>query len=626
MPAEDPLAFARTVQARLSLLNFDAAPLVANARSTVEPDSAERRTAGGLDAALARLSHDPERLALGATLGEGGMAIVHLATQVALGRTVAAKRLRAEHLQAKQVEGLLHEAWVTGSLEHPNVVPVYDLSLDPEAGPVLVMKRIEGDTWSQLLASDDKLRERDEGDRLTFHLRVLSQVCNAVHFAHARGIIHRDLKPDNIMIGHFGEVLVADWGIATEPGYSKAFAGTPAYMAPEMLGEAALSVRTDVYLLGAVLFEILARRPPHSGQTIGALIASVTHSAPDLPPDAPAELAALVRACMAPAPEDRPDSALAVRQALDRFEQHRGSSTLTDRAEHLLADLEIALADTAPHAHLAAASLECRFAFREALRSWPDNRRAKQGLARTIQVLVAHELQAGDPKAARALLGELPEPDGELAARIANAENVAERDAEKIAALRDLGRQLDPRTGRHGRQLAGVILGAFWTAAPLLGGHFADGHSGRETLGAIVLSIASLILLLALARLTRLFEAQVSRQLWATVAFTMLVQTCALVAAWIAGIDQEMVVLSQLLLYCLLTGIQGIVFEPRFWVLSATYAVATALVGVWPASRHAIIAGSNFVLTLFVATIWSRLGAERAAARADLQAASLPRR
>jgi serine/threonine-protein kinase len=143
---------------------------------------------------------------------------------------------------------------------------VYSLSLDEAGLPVLVMKRIEGVTWGQLLR-DPAAMAKHAPDRppLDEHLRILGQVCNAVHFAHARGVVHRDLKPDNVMVGAFGEVYVVDWGIATAFGPATQLAGTPAYMAPEMLGTpgARLSAKTDVYLLGAMLFEVLVGRAPH---------------------------------------------------------------------------------------------------------------------------------------------------------------------------------------------------------------------------------------------------------------------------------------------------------------------------------------------------------------------------
>jgi hypothetical protein len=132
-------------------------------------------------------------------------------------------------------------------------------------------------------------------------------VAQGLQAAHARSIVHRDLKPDNVMVGSFGEVYVVDWGIATAFGPATQLAGTPAYMAPEMLGTpgARLSARTDVYLLGAMLFEVLVGRAPHQATSPRDLFDVVLRSEPALPDTVPSELAALVRRAMRAAPDQR---------------------------------------------------------------------------------------------------------------------------------------------------------------------------------------------------------------------------------------------------------------------------------------------------------------------------------
>ena len=134
------------------------------------------------------------------------MGIIRLGEQGAIGRQVAVKCLREGLDNERFGLQLLREAWVTGGLEHPNIVPVYSVGADSNGHPMIVMKRIEGTPWSELLRSDGR-QLRDDPE-------ILKQVCNAVEFAASRGVIHRDLKPDNVMIGTFGEVYVLDWGIA----------------------------------------------------------------------------------------------------------------------------------------------------------------------------------------------------------------------------------------------------------------------------------------------------------------------------------------------------------------------------------------------------------------------------
>src|SRR5262249_52505984 len=151
-------------------------------------------------------------------------------------------------VHAQATLGLLRESWITGGLEHPNIVPVHDLTVDESGRPRLLLKRIEGLPWSEVLHDAEALRQRfASDDPLDFNVRVLMQVCSPVNFAHRRGIVPRDLKPQNVMIGEFQEVYVLDWGLAVslvDDGSGRLplaadvdeMAGTPAYMAPEMLG------------------------------------------------------------------------------------------------------------------------------------------------------------------------------------------------------------------------------------------------------------------------------------------------------------------------------------------------------------------------------------------------------
>jgi hypothetical protein len=182
-------------------------------------------------------------------LGRGGMGVVHLATQTSVGRKVAVKR----QWPASGLEGtvsLLHEAWITGAVEHPHIVPLYDVATDALGQPLVVLKCIDGTSWRALLGDEAAVR-RQYGvvDVQAWHLRTLMQVATAVHFAHQRGIVHRDIKPENVMLGGPGEVYLVDWGIARAFDATvdarlprldarEGLVGTPAYMAPEMVNPA----------------------------------------------------------------------------------------------------------------------------------------------------------------------------------------------------------------------------------------------------------------------------------------------------------------------------------------------------------------------------------------------------
>ncbi len=164
------------------------------------------------------LTHDHRAYVEQAVLGQGGMGVVKLARQVSLGRPVALKTLKAQG-SVTDAEALLAEAWLAGSLEHPGILPIYAVSLGADGGPLVVMKRIEGVTWTALLRGEAELDLYARGrSRLEAHLRVAMSLCDAVHFAHSRGVVHRDLKPDNVMLGRFGEVYLVDWASRRAPG------------------------------------------------------------------------------------------------------------------------------------------------------------------------------------------------------------------------------------------------------------------------------------------------------------------------------------------------------------------------------------------------------------------------
>ncbi len=421
-------------------------------------------------------------LAPGAVLGEGGMGLVRLAYQSELGRDVAIKSVRAD-TNDSATRSIVWEGRVTGSLEHPGIVPVYAMGRDGDDHPVLVMKRVEGTAWASLLRDPEHAAwARLPGDRLGFHLGVLTQVCNAVHCAHSRGVIHRDIKPQNVMIGDYGEVTLIDWGLAYRPGVDQPDAetalritGTPGYMAREMLNGTGphITPRTDVYLLGSTLHEVLTGTTRHHGGNQYALMGSVFLSAPvEYPGEVPAELAALCNAATDGDPAKRPADASAFRVALAEYLQHRNAIALADEAAASLRELQ-----RFPYSGVDADEVkarriftECRYGFRHALKEWPDNERARRGLDEALEWMVRFEIADGNAEAAEALLEELPGARPELESEVRALRARLDEKARELTRLRDLDHDRDLRVSSRGRAVTSGVVAVAALVVPMTAG------------------------------------------------------------------------------------------------------------------------------------------------------------
>lgn len=596
--------------------------------ATIEPVTIDSSTSASRAVALlgALDQHGglaSNRYAVERTLGEGGMGVVYLATQLALGRKVALKTVRDEATSDRSVTKLLQEAWLTGALEHPNIVPVYDVALDAKGNPLMVLKRIEGRTWGDLLTDPEQVERRfGVRDTLEWHLRTLMQVCNAVHFAHSRGVVHRDLKPENVMIGEFGEVYVVDWGIAVSlkddlggrlplASASAGMAGTPCYMAPEMLSTdaGAVTERTDVYLLGAILHEILTGDAPHDGRELAEILRSVMRSEVELPESAPAELAAICRRALARDPGARFESAEALRLAIQDYLAHASSTALAREAERALAALvegaAVTAADEAHRARLYDRLGECRFGFRAALQAWPENEPARQCLSHALEHMIAFELRRGDAQAAAVLLRELENPPESLQRRVTRE---VERKAAEERRLRALARAMDPNAGRGTKLVAGIFLGTFWTLAPI-GLHLStDGLETYSHTQALIADSAFLLIGLAVVAVGRggLLRSVPNRRLTVFIASVLLIQVLTDVWGMVRGKSTlEVLELDSFLYFLASVAITALLTRFAFPLLVG-YGAAWMVGAARPEWLPFAISGANLILTLNMVWVWRK--------------------
>ncbi|MEM7782277.1 MAG: protein kinase [Planctomycetota bacterium] len=339
-------------------------------------------------------------------LGQGSFGTVYRAIQVPLDRSVAIKLLkplplppstegdqsRVSRLQQenRMRDEFLREAQFTGKLEHPNIVPIHDIGIvsggQRSDRPFYVMKEIKGISWQDLI--DEKTREEN--------LEIFKRVVDAIGFSHSRDILHCDLKPENVMLGEFGEVLVVDWGQAINTNQLETYrpGGSPAYCSPEMAqywcdfaenphefpkSASLIGPRSDVYLLGAILFQLVTGKAPHFGRR-GETPADVMRRAArneirrydDFVDDELMQIA--LRAIRV---ADQPEilTVTDLQEQLKSYEDRKQSIDIRDRAFDLLEEAE----RNSDYETFQKA----KFGFEESIELWDKNPTAKSGLQAT---------------------------------------------------------------------------------------------------------------------------------------------------------------------------------------------------------------------------------------------------
>jgi serine/threonine-protein kinase len=383
-------------------------------------------------------------------------------------------------------------------------------------------------------------------------------------------------------------------------------------MAPEMLlgDPSQLSAQTDVYLLGAIFFEIFAGRPPHEGENLEAMIANILLSRTKFPQSFPSEAARICRRAMSRDPAGRYASVEEFRLAIEEYVRHRGSRKLAHDAKQSLTLLLDAI-EHAPKGEERTLAVfnrlgECRFGYRAALNAWPENEAARKGLDRALLAVVDHELTEGDPNAAQALLREVAEVPPDVVARVDDA--IKKRAAED-ERLRRLEGDFDPTIGTRTRSFLGGMFGFLWTVTPLVSWYLHD-HIGVHTTYAAVIGFSVAFLGLGLgtywwARET-LTKTALNRRLARTLALHLCAQILLAGGAWLAAVPADQLLVLVIFSWTLTLTMVAVWTEKWFGVAAAVSAVSFLAASKYPRATFPIMSFDNFVLTVLLLRVWLR--------------------
>ncbi len=299
-------------------------------------------------------------------IGRGGLGLVNLYHDNSLNRDVAIKEIRKElldNIDQRQLMRFIQEAQITGQLQHPAIVAIYELSIKPNGKPYFVMKYVQGNSMEDELKKAQNMETEDA--RFSARMKLLEpliSVCEAVAYAHEKGVVHRDLKPSNIILGKFGETVILDWGLSKyidqpennltttqrivrsdtvakrltdnkcpELTQADELVGTPAYMSPEQVDESFGDVdqRSDVHALGVILYRILTGRMPYVAENVSTLLDLIADKNV-IPPDPaqyygaiPPELVVICKKAMSKNKDDRFENALGMALELEAFRDGR---------------------------------------------------------------------------------------------------------------------------------------------------------------------------------------------------------------------------------------------------------------------------------------------------------------
>ncbi len=553
-------------------------------------------------------------------LGEGGMASVLRVRQIHLDREVAVKR---PHDGSGATElAVLREARVMARLEHPSIVPIYEIREEPDGTPVVLMQRISGHTWREVLEEPQLITNTfGRNDHLRWNLEIFRRLCEVVAFAHEQGIVHRDLKPENVMLGKHGELYLIDWGIALSTreadrgllplaSDAKDLAGTPAYMAPEMVfRDRPIDERTDVYLLGAIFHEIVTGERRRRANSLAELRVEVLEK-PSFPDSVPSMLINICLQALAIEPSERFSSAAEMLKAIRDYNNRTHVNQLIAGTSLRVEQLRRRFLNGEPQPEDDETLLELRTALREL----PDSDPAQATLRDAVRELrVLSYLLSNDLNSANRVFAKIDRPSTALVERVDRAVDEAERGTRKIESLARFERDRNVRIGKRARLATVTALGFVWAAGPILE-RLAPPHDSywAYTGPAIVgLAIATIAALLAVKKNDSLVTTSVGRQ--TAVAFLLLCGSVLTVriTGFLVGLSSEQVGVMQMVAVSEILCMYVLAVDRRLWKASVVYFALTLLaIGLSPFVSELRLA-ANMLGILMVGLVFQRNPSQR---------------
>jgi len=585
------------------------------------------------------LTETPD-LSVTGILGEGGSGQVLLAYQRSMGREVAVKVPRDS--EPWFAPTLLAEGRLAGRIEHPNVIPIYALGRSAQGAPILVMKRMRGATWEALMREPghavwDRFNRLDEkpgvvspaptaSDYLEHNLSILLAVVQGISAAHRGGVVHRDVKPANVLVAGPDDVCVIDWGLALDlrdPRGATNLVGTPAFMAPEMLGsrhaDGAVGERTDVYELGATLHFILTGRHRNQGATTDAILEALRMpSTVDLA-EAPVALANIVKRATHFDPRERYPSAASFGDAIRAWLEQRSAERIARSADERLDQLSTGLSDyrlaSASAQKPARAQLDrlasaCRASIEDALALVPDLAQAKSARLRYLELWVSHLLDRNDVESARAELETAPGFVPELEARLVRIENDA---AARLSRLHSLEQDLDLRPAARARKR--FFLMAIGYAVTIFGLAFGIlprvvSVEALEAYSPLVFSLVSNALFWGVIYYgrKRLMLNAASRHIMAWVAVVLgffLVHRLSVLV--FGGVPVQRAFATEILTTAVMTTYATFAMSRRFWPAPLLNLTGYCCALAWPEYAPQLFGISSIAMLIVAARVWGQV-------------------